>query len=126
MIKNIKTYINGDSLELLNDAGFTLKQIGDFIDNIMDEISDQDLEGDTDINNLVTKYFLEELEIMKKEKEQEQDMIRLSISEEASHGKRMREKVSEEDKRSKTRKISTKLNSVNFVLCRSSTVRGKV
>ena len=43
---NIKKYIGGEVLDFLNSLGpdFSLKQIGDFVDNLMDEIETKNLD----------------------------------------------------------------------------------
>jgi hypothetical protein len=67
---NIKKYIGGEVLDFLTDNGFSLKQIGDFVDDIIYEIESDNLDNEEAID-LVTEY-MKQLEPLKQKFQQQQ------------------------------------------------------
>jgi hypothetical protein len=57
----IKKFIDGESLEFLNNAGFSLQKIGDFVDTLASESENQNL-SDEDIDKLVETSITEKYE----------------------------------------------------------------
>jgi hypothetical protein len=73
---NIKKYIGGEVLDFLTDNEFSLKQIGDFVDDIIDEIESDNLDNEEAIN-LVTESVEEQLEPLKQKFQQQQQQEQL-------------------------------------------------
>ena len=61
---NVKQYFDGDLIDTLNDNGFSLKEIGDFMNNLVSEVEEQDL-TDEEIDQLISTSldpFIQQLE----------------------------------------------------------------
>ena len=50
---SVKQYFDGDLIDTLNDKGFSLKQIGDFMNNLISEAIEQEITDDEQIDQLI-------------------------------------------------------------------------
>ena len=71
---NIKKYIGDEVLDFLTDNGLSLKQIGDFVHDIIDEIESDNLDNEDKIDLFVTESVMKQLEPLKKKLEQQKQM----------------------------------------------------
>ena len=67
----IKKIIDGDLIESLNDTGFSLKQIGDFVDNVSFESEEKSLSNE-EITQLVETSITEKYELIQAYKQEQQ------------------------------------------------------
>ena len=54
---NVKQYFDGDVIDALNEEGFSLMEIGDFMDELISQITEQELTDDVDIETLITSQI---------------------------------------------------------------------
>jgi DNA-binding transcriptional MerR regulator len=70
---SVKQYFDGDLIDTLNDKGFSLKQIGDFMNNLISEAIEQDITDDEHIDQLITTS-LDSLEPIFQQLEQQEQI----------------------------------------------------
>jgi len=70
---NVKQYFDGDLIDTLNDKGFSLKQIGDFMNNLISEAIEQEITDDEQIDQLITTS-LDSLEPIFQQLEQQEQI----------------------------------------------------
>ena len=54
---NVKQYFDGDVIDALNEEGFSLMEIGDFMDELISQITEQELTDDAGIETLITSQI---------------------------------------------------------------------
>jgi DNA-binding transcriptional MerR regulator len=82
---NVKEYFDGDLIDKLNDYGVSLKEIGDFMNNLISEIKEQDL-TDEQIDQLIStslEPIIQQLE-QKEQIQQRLDTDPLGLKQEAT------------------------------------------
>ena len=93
---SVKQYFDGDLIDTLNDKGFSLKQIGDFMNNLISEAIEQDITDDEHIDQLITTS-LDSLEPIFQQLEQ-QEQIRQPLDpmglREVDQTNQLKEKIS--------------------------------
>jgi len=93
---NVKQYIDGYVIDALNDYGFSLKEIGDFMNNLISEVKEQYLTFDYNLDNHITaslEPIIQQLE-QREQIQQRLDTDPLGLKQEATSFNQQRTLVS--------------------------------